>query len=77
MSMGNAHCGSTNTEPGAVATGAAKDEVHRACKVDQNGDVVFRKSNPVATAPGSVFIGPRQGRAGTTALSGLPMTLRE
>jgi hypothetical protein len=28
--------------------------------------------NPVATAPGSVFVGPRQGSGGTTTLSGPP-----
>ena len=29
------HCGSTNTEPGAVATGTEKRGVHRYCKLIQ------------------------------------------
>mgnify|MGYP003694326693 CR=1 FL=1 len=50
--------GSTNTEPGAVATGSASVEFIVIVKL-HSGDIVYGKSDPVATAPGSVFVDPQ------------------
>jgi hypothetical protein len=60
--------GSTNTEPGAVATGSAKCRVHRHCArafsaIHDMEMFVYRKSHPVATAPGSVFVDPQRAQS--------------
>ncbi len=57
---GVGQCGSTNTEPGAVATEPSVDYEPRCSS--RNSCIerfAYRRLQPVAAAPGSVFVDPR------------------
>ncbi len=51
-------CGSTNTEPGAVATGSSHHR-HATFRFGQHWALNVIPADPVATAPGSVFVCPK------------------